>query len=938
MIKKRRTVHINKRRILSIVAAVAFVASVLFGLIGGAHTARADFNANNLMDDYIFENTGTMNAGQIDAFLNSFPSSCISQNRGYAAADVTGYSPGGGYTYGSNVTAGNIIYHAAQAYGINPQVLIATLQKEQSLITGGSSICGDPHSINAAMGYDCPDGGGCPGHASTTGFSQQVIHGAWLLRFGQQRSLGNVNWAEVHGSWNNSDDPPAFYGGPMTQGTRARVQGGSTAYYDGYTTIDGSSVHMDTGATAALYWYTPHFHGNQSFETIFQGWFGATNGQGFQRVISSDSGDPRQWVVYGSIKQYIPDSQTIYAWNLQDTQLVTMPASQLGAISTGPPLGRLAILNTGVPTIYFMDNGQRHKIPYIDTYNAWGFPGGVISAVSAGLFTQPAQGDDLTYAIKDPGSSNTYMMDGGKPRQYQSSTVMAAWEGSATNYNAISSDYYAQIIGNAGSAITNTKIVNAIGQSYEVSGGGKYALWPSIAQLYPGTAQLVSDYTINRMPVGPNLSHLVKADNSPTIYLIDNGTKHQILWPDALTAWSGPNHSISTVNASFLSNITSGTSIGGYLADAGGQLYLIDHNKAPVPAALDAAYRNSGSVYTASSTLMSIYITSPATLTGFLQAPGQPSVYLLDNSGKLRHIEWPSKLDALGGANHVTQLSSYIIGSMSTTTSPSVFATDGTTDFMIDNGNKLTVAAGIKSDWGLSTPQTYSDGTLSRFPTVGTLGDKLRTSNGASVWVHGGVGYATSDANIASAWALQNGQQVSDALLPNTIPVYMLARFVRSSANGDNRTFVVDNGNWYSVDATQLANLGGTNAPTTYMDPALAPNTITAWTSVVVKDSHGTYFVIDGGGKRYFTNQQIIDQWTNFGSYGSPTVSDGFLNALPTRGFIERAIKGSSPSVYSADNGTKRHILYPDTYNRFYAPFINVTDQLINAMPNGADL
>lgn len=60
----------------------------------------------------------------------------------------------------------------------------------------------------------------------------------------------------------------------MTQGTLSRGCSQPTAYYDGYATIDGSAVHMDTGATAALYWYTPHFSGNQHFDSLFTSWFG----------------------------------------------------------------------------------------------------------------------------------------------------------------------------------------------------------------------------------------------------------------------------------------------------------------------------------------------------------------------------------------------------------------------------------------------------------------------------------------------------------------------------------------------------------------------------------------------------------------------------------------------------------------------------------------
>ncbi len=37
---------------------------------------------------------------------------------------------------------------------------------------------------------------------------------------------------------------------------------------------------MNSGATAALYWYTPHFHGNQVFYDLFTQWFGSTKSVG----------------------------------------------------------------------------------------------------------------------------------------------------------------------------------------------------------------------------------------------------------------------------------------------------------------------------------------------------------------------------------------------------------------------------------------------------------------------------------------------------------------------------------------------------------------------------------------------------------------------------------------------------------------------------------
>lgn len=276
------------------------VIAVLLGSASGLASA-ATFNSNLIMDDTVFDSVGSMSAAQIDAFLNTFPNSCISPNSGFSAIDPTGYNPNDGYQYGGYVSAGQVIYDAAQAYGLNPQVLIATLQKEQSLVIGGVNYCndGDQHKYAAAVGYGCPDSGTrysytglslyrrngtvvsstgttCVTSPTKAGFSQQVIRAAWLFKFGEQRSKGNVGWAVIKGNWNNSDDPQTCYGGPMTQGTFQRCPSGASTYYDGYFTIDSNAVHIDSGATAAFYWYTPHFHGNQNFYDLFTSWFGGT--------------------------------------------------------------------------------------------------------------------------------------------------------------------------------------------------------------------------------------------------------------------------------------------------------------------------------------------------------------------------------------------------------------------------------------------------------------------------------------------------------------------------------------------------------------------------------------------------------------------------------------------------------------------------------------
>lgn len=227
---------------------------------GFAKPAHASFNNNRVMDDGVFDNSGTMDEGSIQSFLNSFSNSCL---KNYQAPYPNDY-----FNYGGNVPAARVIKRAADLWGINPQVILATLEKEESLVRGNAG-CAD-WRYNSAMGMGCPDGGSCPSPAYA-GFSKQVTKGSWQLKYNKERSYGNVGWGE--------NDSLTYYG-YMTQGNRKRCGSCSNIYYDGWASIDSTSVHMDTGATASLYTYTPHFHGNQNFVALFEAWFGSTWGNG----------------------------------------------------------------------------------------------------------------------------------------------------------------------------------------------------------------------------------------------------------------------------------------------------------------------------------------------------------------------------------------------------------------------------------------------------------------------------------------------------------------------------------------------------------------------------------------------------------------------------------------------------------------------------------
>ncbi len=216
------------------------------------------YSNNRLIDNAIFDNVNSMSEQDIRNFINSRPSSCLAQSGAIFPEPITYFQ------YGGNVDAARVIYNSARYSDVNPQVILATLQKEQSLIT--RTDCYErPSNIdsrNKAMGMGCPDSGPCPAPAYA-GFHQQVMKGTWQLGFNRQRAVGNIGWG--------GNDNIKYYG-YMTQGNFKRCASCDTVYYDGYGTVDGQSIFMETGATASLYTYTPHL--GQSFPGIFEGWFG----------------------------------------------------------------------------------------------------------------------------------------------------------------------------------------------------------------------------------------------------------------------------------------------------------------------------------------------------------------------------------------------------------------------------------------------------------------------------------------------------------------------------------------------------------------------------------------------------------------------------------------------------------------------------------------
>jgi hypothetical protein len=332
-----------------------FVASIsLYSL--QAHAASG-FDPSRIIDDAVFTNTGTMNASQIQSFLNSKVPTCDT-NGTQSAADF-GYPnlthaqyaakvgwPSPPYTclrdYNeNNLSSAQIIYNVAQQYRINPQVLVVLLQKEQGLVTDTWPL---PSQYKTATGYGCPDTAACD--TTYYGFTNQVTWAAKMFRYILDQ---NPNWYSPY------------------------ILGNNYIQWSPTSSCGGSNVNVQNLSTVALYDYTPYqpnqaalnagygqgdscsAYGNRNFYLYFTDWFGNTQG-----------GPAYQW----SVDSFSVYSDPNYTNKIGDSNTkITLQPGQTAYV-------RVAARNTGANTWNEYTKFETTNTPVVgnNTWLAYNYP------------------------------------------------------------------------------------------------------------------------------------------------------------------------------------------------------------------------------------------------------------------------------------------------------------------------------------------------------------------------------------------------------------------------------------------------------------------------------------------------------------------------------------------------------------------------------------
>lgn len=234
-----------------------------------APAEAADFDAGDIISDAVFFDGAAIGPLAVQAFLEARVPECAGVDvpclRDYRedTGDVEADDECAAYRGSEQQTAAEIIAAVGVACDVNQGVLLALLQKEQSLVADAEP---SERQYRSATGYGCPDTADCD--TDYFGFFDQIYGAAWQFRrYANPES--SFDWYPVGESSAIQFSPDAACG--------------------------AAPVLIENAATAGLYYYTPYqpnaaalanlygegdecsSYGNRNFWRIFTFWFGSTH-------------------------------------------------------------------------------------------------------------------------------------------------------------------------------------------------------------------------------------------------------------------------------------------------------------------------------------------------------------------------------------------------------------------------------------------------------------------------------------------------------------------------------------------------------------------------------------------------------------------------------------------------------------------------------------
>ena len=567
------------KKVLTVLVSAALVGS---GLISLPQTAQAAppgtaFDPGLIISDSVFFDFGTMSVGEIQRFLDSRVSDCRATDPAIdclknakfeipetPATGPTEVGPCAAIPANPQASAAQVIHAIATACGINPRVLIVTLQKEQGLVTSTKPT---EYMYRAAMGFGCPD--------SDPGICGKVYVGLFNQLY---RAAKQFRW----------------YGNPAGSFTYWKPGRVISMRYNPKASCGSKSFLLKNQATANLYYYTPYTpndaalrnlygtgdscsaYGNRNFWRFYHDWFGSPIGGGYllksetsgnylivnnQRYLISDekllaaleplgplgvisqayldsfqdAGSMSQivldattntrFVLAGQKKYEVKECSIAAEYGLDCNSAIPLLSLQLDNFQSGGTLTRLT--SVGSSQFWVEDSKYRLVVDPLALSTVGGqsessidLDVNLLPTLSGGA---PLASELATFALA--GSKDLLIASGGKTYRFVSSLVAATnlqkWftsTGATVQPSAVASSLHPQPI--------RGLVASASGDSFVLTPDGKLAI--EDPQNWSGQFITVPDSLLNAIPTPTGQLEtpiMVTSPGNKLSYLISNGTR-----------------------------------------------------------------------------------------------------------------------------------------------------------------------------------------------------------------------------------------------------------------------------------------------------------------------------------------------------------------------------------------------------------------------------
>lgn len=345
-----------------------------------------EFNPSYVISDSEMLDEDSMTEEQIQAFLDAYGT--LGER---SFTDVDDERKG----------SAEIIFDAAQRNGINPRVILVMLQKEQSLIDDE-----DPSSdqLDWAMGYGICDSCNYETDAAQRfrGFAKQVNSATLQLIEGYMADL-------------------AAYGRTVTgfgPGIAAN--------------IDDGLIVFSNAATAALYTYTPHTHGNSNFAKLWQRWFTREYPDGTLLQNNEDGG---VWLIRGGNRRPIT-SRAALLTRFNESSIVPVDPTSLEVYPIGKAISlpNYSLLRSPRGTVYLLVDETLRGISSQEAFRAIGFNPEEILDVTFEDLDAYGEGEPITVdtvypqgaLLQDTATGGVYHVQNGEKAPIMSREILTA--------------------------------------------------------------------------------------------------------------------------------------------------------------------------------------------------------------------------------------------------------------------------------------------------------------------------------------------------------------------------------------------------------------------------------------------------------------------------------------------------------------------------------